>query len=81
MPGNMGNESVTVKNLKVLQIDEKNGIVVVNGMSATKVTVSEQRLTTNRMCTRPQESDYPRTGCARQAVAEGSYDHRGARTG
>jgi large subunit ribosomal protein L3 len=31
MPGNMGNESVTVKNLKVLQVDGKNGIVVVNG--------------------------------------------------
>lgn len=31
MAGNMGNESVTVKNLKVLQVDEKNGIVVVNG--------------------------------------------------
>ena len=32
MAGNMGNESVTVKNLKVLQVDEKNGIVVVTGM-------------------------------------------------
>ena len=31
MAGNMGNESVTVKNLKVLQVDENNGIVVVNG--------------------------------------------------
>lgn len=31
MPGRMGNESVTVKNLKVLQVDDKNGIVVVNG--------------------------------------------------
>ena len=31
MAGNMGNESVTVKNLKVLQVDEKNGIVVLNG--------------------------------------------------
>jgi large subunit ribosomal protein L3 len=31
MAGNMGNESVTVKNLKVLQIDEKNGIVLVTG--------------------------------------------------
>ncbi|CAI6338729.1 unnamed protein product [Periconia digitata] len=31
MAGNMGNERVTVKNLKVLQVDEANGIVVVNG--------------------------------------------------
>ncbi|PSN64068.1 translation protein [Corynespora cassiicola Philippines] len=31
MAGNMGNENVTVKNLKVLQVDEANGIVVVNG--------------------------------------------------
>ncbi|CAA9963993.1 50s ribosomal protein l3 [Pyrenophora teres f. maculata] len=31
MPGNMGNQSCTVKNLKVLQVDEANGIVVVNG--------------------------------------------------
>jgi large subunit ribosomal protein L3 len=31
MPGRMGNERVTVKNLKVLQVDEANGIVVVNG--------------------------------------------------
>jgi large subunit ribosomal protein L3 len=31
MAGRMGNESVTVKNLKVLQVDEENGIVVVNG--------------------------------------------------
>ncbi|KAF2864596.1 50S ribosomal protein-like protein L3 [Massariosphaeria phaeospora] len=31
MAGNMGNESVTVKNLKVLLVDEANGIVVVNG--------------------------------------------------
>lgn len=32
MAGNMGNESVTVKNLRVLQVDEPNGIVVVQGM-------------------------------------------------
>lgn len=32
MAGRMGNERVTVKNLKVLQVDEANGIVVVNGM-------------------------------------------------
>jgi large subunit ribosomal protein L3 len=31
MAGNMGNESVTVKNLRVLQVDEKNSIVVVMG--------------------------------------------------
>lgn len=31
MPGKMGNESVTVKNLKVLQVDDSNGIVVLNG--------------------------------------------------
>jgi large subunit ribosomal protein L3 len=31
MPGNMGNESVTVKNLKVLHVDGKNGLVVVSG--------------------------------------------------
>ncbi|KAF2636037.1 mitochondrial 54S ribosomal protein YmL9 [Massarina eburnea CBS 473.64] len=31
MAGRMGNERVTVKNLKVLQVDETNGIVVVNG--------------------------------------------------
>jgi hypothetical protein len=31
MAGRMGNESVTVKNLRVLQVDEENGIVVVNG--------------------------------------------------
>ena len=32
MPGNMGNENVTVKNLKVLHVDAANGIVVVTGM-------------------------------------------------
>jgi large subunit ribosomal protein L3 len=32
MAGRMGNEHVTVKNLKVLQVDEVNGIVLVNGM-------------------------------------------------
>ncbi|KAL5115032.1 hypothetical protein ACEQ8H_007073 [Pleosporales sp. CAS-2024a] len=31
MAGNMGNESVTVKNLRIMQVDEKNGILVVNG--------------------------------------------------
>ncbi|ORY10883.1 mitochondrial 54S ribosomal protein YmL9 [Clohesyomyces aquaticus] len=31
MAGNMGNESVTVQNLKVLQVDDANGIVVVTG--------------------------------------------------
>ncbi|KAF2625556.1 mitochondrial 54S ribosomal protein YmL9 [Macroventuria anomochaeta] len=31
MAGNMGNESVTIKNLKVLQVDEKNGLIVVTG--------------------------------------------------
>jgi large subunit ribosomal protein L3 len=31
MAGNMGNESKTVKNLKVLQVDEENGILVVHG--------------------------------------------------
>lgn len=35
MPGNMGNESVTVKNLRVLQVDEGNGVVVVTGMLIT----------------------------------------------
>jgi large subunit ribosomal protein L3 len=38
MPGNMGNESVTVKNLRVLQVDEPNGIVVVQGMKYTTGT-------------------------------------------
>lgn len=33
MPGRMGNQRVTVKNLKVLQVDEANGIVVVKGAS------------------------------------------------
>ncbi|KAF2018057.1 mitochondrial 54S ribosomal protein YmL9 [Aaosphaeria arxii CBS 175.79] len=31
MAGRMGNERVTVKNLKVMQVDEANGIVVVHG--------------------------------------------------
>lgn len=31
MAGRMGNESVTVHNLKVLKVDSENGIVVVNG--------------------------------------------------
>ncbi|KAF2002649.1 translation protein [Amniculicola lignicola CBS 123094] len=31
MPGRMGGENVTVKNLRVMQVDEKNGIVVVKG--------------------------------------------------
>jgi large subunit ribosomal protein L3 len=31
MAGNMGNESVTIKNLKVLQVDQVNGLVVVSG--------------------------------------------------
>lgn len=31
MAGNMGNESVTVKNLRVLQVDEANGLILVNG--------------------------------------------------
>lgn len=33
MAGNMGGERHTVQNLKVLMIDESNGIVVVNGES------------------------------------------------
>jgi len=37
MAGNMGNESVTVKNLRVLQVDEPNGIVVVQGMMQTMI--------------------------------------------
>lgn len=31
MPGNMGNERVTVSNLKVVDIDEKNGVMAVKG--------------------------------------------------
>ncbi|RAK71532.1 mitochondrial 54S ribosomal protein uL3m [Aspergillus fijiensis CBS 313.89] len=31
MAGNMGNEQNTVQNLKILQVDQKSGIVVVNG--------------------------------------------------
>ena len=31
MPGRMGGEQVTVQNLKVLKVDEENGLVVVNG--------------------------------------------------
>lgn len=38
MAGRMGNESVTVKNLRVLQVDEENGIVVVNGMYTTLIS-------------------------------------------
>jgi len=37
MAGNMGNESVTVKNLRVLQVDEPNGIVVVQGMMQSTI--------------------------------------------
>lgn len=36
MPGNMGGERVTVKNLRVLKVDEENGLVVVNGKFAAK---------------------------------------------
>ena len=32
MPGKMGLENVTVKNLKVLQVDDEAGILVVHGM-------------------------------------------------
>ena len=32
MPGKMGFENVTVKNLKVLQVDDEAGILVVHGM-------------------------------------------------
>ena len=32
MPGRMGGQQVTVQNIKVLRIDEENGIVVLNGM-------------------------------------------------
>lgn len=35
MPGNMGNERVTVKNLKVMKVDEVNGVVVVSGTLAS----------------------------------------------
>ena len=34
MAGRMGGERVTVQNLKVLQVDDANGLVVVKGMSA-----------------------------------------------
>lgn len=40
MAGNMGNESVTVKNLKVLQVDEQNGLVVVNGKKCFQSVVT-----------------------------------------
>jgi large subunit ribosomal protein L3 len=32
MAGKMGNERVTVKNLKIMQVDEVHGLIVVNGM-------------------------------------------------
>jgi len=44
MPGNMGNQSCTVKNLKVLQVDEQNGIVVVSGTLETLSTSSRRSL-------------------------------------
>ena len=44
MPGNMGNQSCTVKNLKVLQVDEQNGIVVVSGTLETLSTSSIRSL-------------------------------------
>lgn len=31
MPGNMGNQRHTVQNLRVLMVDEPNGLVVVQG--------------------------------------------------
>lgn len=34
MAGRMGGQQVTVQNVKVLQVDEKNGLVVLNGMFA-----------------------------------------------
>lgn len=33
MSGRMGNERVTIQNLKILKVDEENGFVVVNGTS------------------------------------------------
>ena len=32
MPGRMGGQQHTVQNLKVLRVEEENGLVVVNGM-------------------------------------------------
>jgi len=32
MPGRMGGQQVTIQNLKVLKVDDVNGLVVVNGM-------------------------------------------------
>lgn len=68
MAGNMGNESVTVKNLKVLQVDEANGIVVVNGASRYLV-LQRQQLINFRLRARSQEPDHQGLGCNGQALA------------
>lgn len=79
MAGNMGNERVTVKNLKVMQVDEKNGLIVVNGMIvpfpySISDLVFEWMLICSRMCTRPQEPAHQSPRCARQALAKGPDD-------
>jgi len=37
MPGRMGAERVTIQNLKVLKVDEPNGLVVVNGRTGLAI--------------------------------------------
>lgn len=80
MAGNMGNERVTVKNLKVLQVDEVNGILVVNGKSPFRTIKQEChllraiQLTEGRLCPWPQEPNHQSARCDWQAVAEGPDD-------
>jgi ribosomal protein L3 len=67
MPGRMGAENVTVKNLRVLQVDETNGLVVVNGTSDCfphRIPMMSHGLTMRRLRTRSQEPDYKDTGRA-----------------
>lgn len=41
MAGRMGNERRTIQNLKVLRVDEENGLVVVNGKRAQQAQHSK----------------------------------------
>jgi hypothetical protein len=71
MPGRMGNERVTVKNLKVLQVDETSGVVVVKGILASFLPNGENGRSigmavltcVSRLRARSQRSDYLSPGC------------------
>ena len=84
MPGRMGGERVTVQNLKVLKVDPENGLVVVNGKTATSSAKLDVTNEGPRMREWTKRMHGENSGCSKETMARDSawtsFSRAGSRT-